>query len=199
MVDILLYGVIVLHKKAIFLDRDGTINEDVGYLYRIEDLEFIPGSLEAMRLLQEDFLLFIITNQQGISQKVFSEKDFLDFNQKFLDILEEKGIKIVEVYYCPHTKEDNCRCRKPKTFFLEKAERDHCLDIKNSYMIGDHSSDIETGLKLDMKTIYLLTGHGKMDFDKLKVKPDHIAEDLYQAAMWIKNKADKDNDDDRRI
>jgi len=181
-----------LNNKAIFLDRDGTINEDVGYLYKIEDLELIPGSLEAMRLLQKDFLLFVITNQQGISQKVFSEEDFLDFNKRFLDVLEENGINIEEVYFCPHTKEDNCNCRKPKTFFIEKAEKDYCLDIKNSYIIGDHSSDIETGLNLDIRTIYLLSGHGKKHVDQLKTKPDHIAEDLYQAALWIRDKKDKD-------
>ena len=179
-----------MQKKAIFLDRDGTINEDVGYLYNIEDLEFIAGSLDAMRLLQKDFHLFVITNQQGISQEVFSQDDFIEFNKGFLDVLKNNGINIEEVYFCPHTKEDKCKCRKPKTFFIEKAERDHGLDIRNSYMIGDHSSDIEVGLNLEIGTIYLLSGHGKKHVGELKTKPDFIADDLYQAALWIMGEKD---------
>ena len=178
---------------VVFLDRDGTINEDIGYLYKTEDLQFIPGSLEAMRSLQKDFLLFVITNQQGISQGVFSEKEFLDFNRRFLELLGDNGINIEEVYFCPHTREENCKCRKPKTFFIEKAEMEYELDIKNSYMIGDHSSDIEVALNLDIGTIYLLSGHGKKHVDQLKSKPDHIAEDLFKAALWIKDKREKDN------
>jgi D-glycero-D-manno-heptose 1,7-bisphosphate phosphatase len=178
-----------VHKKAVFLDRDGTINEDVGYLYKKEDLAFIPGAIDAMNMLQEDFLLFIITNQQGISQGVFSEEDFLCFNEEFLEILKKNGINITEVFHCPHTKEENCICRKPKTFFIEKAAEKYCLDIKNSYMIGDHSSDIETGIVLDIKTIYLLSGHGREHIGELGASPDHIAEDLYRASLWI-NKQD---------
>jgi len=175
-----------VHKKAVFLDRDGTINEDVGYLYRKEDLIFIPGAIDAMKILQESFLLFIVTNQQGISQGIFSEEEFLDFNKIFLEILEKNGIRIAEVFYCPHTKEENCRCRKPKTFFIEKAVEKYCLDIKDSYMIGDHSSDIETGTGMDIKTIYLLSGHGRKHVGELGASPGHIADDLYRAALWIR-------------
>lgn len=184
-----------MDRKAVFLDRDGTINQDVGYLYREKDLAFIPRAIDAMKMLQKDFMLFIITNQQGISQGVFSEKDFLSFNEGFLDILKQKGVEIKEVYYCPHTKEDNCRCRKPKTFFIEEAGEEYCLDLKNSYMIGDHSSDIEVSLYLDIKTVYLLSGHGRKHADELKGKPDYIAEDLYRAALWI-NRQEGENKDD---
>ena len=185
---------LLIRKKAIFLDRDGTINEDVGYLYKIEDLSFISGAIEAMKILQNNFLLFIITNQQGISQKIFTEKDFLDFNKKFLSLLERNGIKIVEVFFCPHTREENCICRKPKTFFIEKAEKEYCLDIKNSYIIGDHQSDIEAGLNIGLKTVYVLSGHGRNGLDGLTVMPDHIAEDIYQAASLINNETDQDQD-----
>ncbi len=177
-----------MYKKAVFLDRDGTINEDVGYLYKIEDLVFIPGALKAMQLLQKDFLLFIITNQQGISQKVFFESDLLKFNHKYLRILEKNRIMITEVYYCPHVKEDNCRCRKPGTYFIEEAQKKYGLDIKNSYIIGDHSSDVEARLFIDIRTIYVLSGHGEKHAYQLKVRPDYIAEDLYEAALWIKNR-----------
>lgn len=180
-----------MKRKAVFLDRDGTINEDIGYLFKIEDLAFIPGALEAMRMLQKDFFLFIITNQQGISQKVFSESDFIGFNNKYLGMLEKNGVRVTDVYYCPHTKEDKCSCRKPGAYFIEKAKKQYSLDIRNSYIIGDHSSDVEIGSNIDIKTIYVLTGHGGKHADQLKAIPDHIAEDLYQAALWIK-KAEKE-------
>lgn len=177
-----------MRKKAIFLDRDGTINEDVGYLYKIKDLVLIPGAIEAMKLLQDEFLLFIITNQQGISQKEFSESDFIDFNSSFIKLLEEKGVLITEVYFCPHTKVENCICRKPSAYFIEKAEKDYDLDIKESYIIGDHPSDIETSLNIDINTIYLLSGHGSKHLNQLRLQPDHIAVDLYNAAIWVNTK-----------
>jgi histidinol-phosphate phosphatase family protein len=109
----------------------------------------------------------------------------MDVNRSLIGSLEKHGVSIKQVYFCPHTKEDNCKCRKPNAYFIEKAEKDYGLDIKNSYIIGDHPSDIEISLNIEINTIYILCGHGNKHFDQLKVRPDHIADDLYDAAIWI--------------
>jgi len=95
-------------NKAVFLDRDGTINEDMGDFCSQEKLVFIPGSIEALKMLQKDFSLFIITNQSGVGKHVFSEEEFLQFNEYFDTFLKNQSITIKYIYYCPHTKEDNC-------------------------------------------------------------------------------------------
>jgi histidinol-phosphate phosphatase family protein len=178
--------------KAIFLDRDGTINEDIGDLYSIDKLRFIPKALESLRLFQKRFLLFIITNQAGIGKGNFTESDFLRFNREYLNILNSEGIKIEEVYYCPHKKEDNCVCRKPKTYFIEHAKEKYSLNLKESFIIGDHPSDVEMGIKLKMQSIFLLTGHGRKHLHEIKNKPDIlIMDNIYYAARLIIKLTDK--------
>ncbi len=173
-------------KRAVFLDRDGTINEDIGDLYNVEKLKFIPNALDALKLLQERFLLFIITNQAGIGKGNFTESQFLKFNKEYLSILKKEGIKIEEVYYCPHTEYDNCICRKPKTYFIDIARRKYDLDLKESFVVGDHPSDIELGGTTQMKSIFLLTGHGKKHLDEIKNKTESlISENIYDAALLI--------------
>lgn len=171
--------------RAIFLDRDGTINEDVGDLYSPEKLIFIPRAIEALRILQERFLLFIITNQPGIAKNAFSEKEFLQFNEYFIQLLNSFGINIKQVFYCPHRKEENCICRKPNLYFIRVAEKEHCLDIRNSYVIGDHPHDAEMAYKVGSGSVYLLTGHGKKHIQELTIKPDFIANDIFEATVWI--------------
>ena len=174
-------------QKAIFLDRDGTINEDVGDLYSPDRLVFIPHALEALRILQKRFLLFIVTNQSGISKNVFSEKEFLQFNDYFIDLLKSYGITIEQVFYCPHRKEENCICRKPNPYFIRKAKKDYHLDMLNSYVIGDHPHDAEMACKVGAGSVYLLTGHGKKHLQELNIKPDFIANDILEATLWIMN------------
>lgn len=123
--------------RAIFLDRDGTINEDVGDLYSAERLIFIPRAIEALDILQQHFILFIITNQSGIGKQVFSEETFLKFNEYFIQLLNSYGITIQHVFYCPHTKEDNCVCRKPKQYFIREAETRYDIDVRSSIAVQD--------------------------------------------------------------
>ncbi len=106
-------------NKIIILDRDGTINEDIGDFCSLEKLIFIPRAIDSLKILQQKFLLFIITNQSGIEKKLFSEKEFLKFNNQYLSILKNEGVEIKQVYDCPHTKEERCICRKPKTYFIK--------------------------------------------------------------------------------
>jgi histidinol-phosphate phosphatase family protein len=171
--------------RAVFLDRDGTINEDVGDFCSQDKLIFIQGAIEALRILQKRFLLFIITNQSGIGKNLFTEEEFLQFSKTYDTLLKSKGIKIKYTYYCPHTKEEDCHCRKPNTYFLKQAERDYDIDLKNSYVIGDHPHDIEMAHNVGARSVYLLTGHGKKHRRELLKEPDFVANDLYEAAVWI--------------
>jgi len=175
-------------QKAVFLDRDGTINEDVGDFCSLDKLFFIDRSIDALKILQEhSYLLIIITNQTGINKKIFSEEEFLNFNQQYLNILKSYGIDIKEVFYCPHLKEENCICRKPKTYFIDVAKEKYNIDLNNSYTIGDHPHDVEMGKNANTKTIYLLSGHGQKHLNELNTKPDYIAKNLYEAVVWIIN------------
>jgi D-glycero-D-manno-heptose 1,7-bisphosphate phosphatase len=172
-------------NTAIFLDRDGTINEDVGDLCDIKKLNFIPGAIDALKILQKYFLLFIITNQSGINKGIFTEKEFLEFNAFFLNCLEKENIKIQKVYFCPHTTEQNCECKKPKIFFITEIKKKYNVDLNNSYTIGDHPHDVEMGQNAGTKSIYLLTGHGTKHLGQLKSKPVFVAKNLYDATLWI--------------
>ena len=130
-------------NKAIFLDRDGTINIDKGYVYKPEDFEFLPGAIEGMRILQKSgYLLIIITNQSGIGRKFYTESDFDVLNRFMLRELEANHVKINAIYHCPHLPEENCSCRKPLTGMFERAIKDFDVDINESFSIGDKLRDL---------------------------------------------------------
>jgi D-glycero-D-manno-heptose 1,7-bisphosphate phosphatase len=174
--------------KAIFLDRDGTINEDVGDLYSPDNLIFIPGAIEALKSLQQNFLLFIVTNQSGIGKNIFSEDEYLKFNEHFIRLLNSRGVTIRQVYYCPHRKEENCICHKPNQYFIREAEKRYDIDVPNSYVIGDHPHDVEMAYSVGAGSVYLLTGHGKKHLQELNIEPDFIAHDIFEASLWIMSK-----------
>jgi len=160
----------MVKEKALLLDRDGTLIEDKNYAYKIEDFELIEGVIEGLKLIQEDYLLFIITNQSGIGRGYYTEEEFLEFNNHLLNILGRHGISIEQTYYCPHINEDNCECKKPKTKFIERIVLDYDIDISSSWMLGDHPSDIEFGINGGCNTVYLTTGHGEKHLQELKEK-----------------------------
>lgn len=136
-------------NKAIFLDRDGTINIDKQYLYKIDDFELLPGVVEGLKLLQsEEYLLIVITNQSGIGQGYYSEEDFFELNIWMLDYLSQRGIKISKVYFCPHHPNaviekyrKICTCRKPALGMYEQAIREYNIDLTESFVIGDKIRD----------------------------------------------------------
>lgn len=137
-------------SRAVFLDRDGTINVEKNYLYRIEEFEFLPGALEGMRLLCEaGFILIVITNQSGIARGYYSEDDFQTLNRYMLERCEEYGVKITDTLYCPHLPEAKveqyrieCNCRKPKTGLFLNAVAEYGIDLSKSYAIGDKLRDL---------------------------------------------------------
>lgn len=136
-------------NKAIFLDRDGTINVDKKYLHKIEDFEFLPGVLDGMKMLQNaGYLLIVITNQSGIGRGYYSEKDFEILNSWMLGELESNGIHIARVYYCPHLPNAKikkyrkvCECRKPALGMYEQAVKNYDIDLSHSWTIGDKPRD----------------------------------------------------------
>lgn len=172
-------------KKAIFLDRDGTINEDVGYFCSIEQFQFIPKALDALKLLQKNFYLFIVTNQSGVARKVFSEKDLISFNRQIENLLLEKGISIKKTYYCPHIPEDGCHCHKPSPYFLREAAKEYDIDLEQSFVIGDHPHDIEMAQVAGVHSVYVLTGHGNKHRNELSMMPSQIVNNIFEAALWI--------------
>ena len=132
--------------KAIFLDRDGIINVDYSYVYKKENFEFCEGIFEVLQhFLSLDYLLFVVTNQSGIGRGYYSEEDFEKLTSYMVEELAQKDIKITEVYHCPHSPDDDCECRKPKTAMFERAKNEFNIDMKNSWMIGDKPSDIQAG------------------------------------------------------
>lgn len=136
-------------NKAVFLDRDGTINVEKHYLHRIEDFEFLPGVIEGLKLLQEDgFMLIIVTNQSGIGRGYYTEEDFHSLNRWMLDTLKAQGITITHVYYCPHLPDatveayrKECTCRKPQVGMYMQAVQDYGISLENSFVIGDKIRD----------------------------------------------------------
>ena len=168
--------------KAVFLDRDGTIVEDTGYVHKVEDFRLLPNAIKGLRKLGK-FMIFIVTNQSGIGRGVYKLEDFKKFNNRMIGELGKHKIKIKKIYYCPHTPEDDCDCRKPKTKFLEEAKKEFKIDLKSSFVIGDQKADIELGKNGNCKPILVLTGKGNKT--KKDINADFVAEDLLDAAKWI--------------
>lgn len=139
-------------KKALFLDRDGIINIDHGYVSQIDDFEFSDDIFDLLHLFTNaGYLLFIVTNQSGIGRKYYTHKDFETLTQWMIDILHEKHINIKEVQYCPHKPEDNCDCRKPATGMIDNILEKYSIDLSHSWIIGDKQSDIDLGLNANIQ------------------------------------------------
>jgi len=131
-------------SKALFLDRDGIINIDHGYVYKIEAFEFTEGIFELLHLFAEQgYLIFIVTNQSGIGRGYYTQEDFNTLTAWMLDQFRQHDIKIEEVQYCPHAPEDNCTCRKPNTGMIDNILKQYTLDLERSWLIGDKQSDID--------------------------------------------------------
>ena len=137
-------------NKAVFLDRDGTINVEKNYLYKIEDFEFIPGAVEAMKIMRDQgYLIVIVTNQSGIARGYYAEKDVEKLDVWLTGVLREKGIDVAGIYYCPHLPDAvvekyrcECDCRKPGTGLFHKAADELDIDLSKSIVIGDRDRDI---------------------------------------------------------
>ena len=185
---------------AVFLDRDGTINEEVGYLDSLDKLKIIPNAYEAIRLINEsEMKAVVISNQAGVARGLFTE-DFVKITNKHLQTaLRQKGAYIDKFYYCPHHPTEGigiylqqCNCRKPAPGMLLQAAQDLNIDLTVSYLVGDRFRDMEAAKKAGVKGVLVKTGYGQ-DFlqddgqDKVTAesKPDFIAADNLAAVKWI--------------
>lgn len=146
-------------NKAVFFDRDGTINVEKNYVFRIEDFEFQPGIIELMRqYYKQGYLLFVITNQSGIARQFYSEADYRKLSKWMCQQLQKEGIEITKNYHCPHHPEitGDCNCRKPKPGMIVEAISEYNIDAANSILIGDSERDILAGKNAGIgKNLYI--------------------------------------------
>jgi D-glycero-D-manno-heptose 1,7-bisphosphate phosphatase len=183
--------------KAVFLDRDGTLNEEVGYVNHIDRFSLLPRVGQSIGLLnRHGFKTVVVTNQSGVARGYFPEALVHQVHRKMEDLLSTEGARLDAIYYCPHHPDvgeppyrQKCRCRKPATGLIEEAVKALDLDCSRSYIIGDRGIDIEFGHQVGAKGILVLTGYGKGEWeylrDRWKVKPEHVAADIYEAVQWI--------------
>lgn len=175
-------------KAAVFIDRDGVINQtlpkiDMG---KAEKYELIPGAREALeRLSQHGINLFIISNQNEIGEGYFSHEDFRYVDKHIREKLLGRNVKILKTYYCPHTKDFGCNCRKPKTGMLEQAKEEFGIDLPNSVVIGDRSVDIQLGKNCGCITIQILNEYSYKEPNPLSVKADYVVANISHAADLI--------------
>ena len=147
--------------KTIFLDRDGVINKEIGYLYKIEDFQFINGVFEACQYFNQlGYQIIIVTNQSGISRGYYSESDFQIITRWMLSEFKINYINILDIFYCPHMPESECNCRKPRPGMLIEAQNKYNINMEESWMIGDSERDIIAANSAGIKnTILVKSGH----------------------------------------
>lgn len=177
-------------RPAVFLDRDGTIAEEVGYLNHLSRFRMFPFAAAAIHRLNEAGLpVIVITNQSGVGRGYFPESFVHTVNELMAEQLAKGGAKIDGIYYCPHTAAENCNCRKPKTGMLHRAAREHALDLRRSFVVGDRYGDVELARNARALSILVRTGYGEGELawhaTKWPVQPDFVAGDLALAADWI--------------
>ena len=180
-------------KKAIFLDRDGTINVEKDYIYKSEDLVFEEGTIEALKTFKNlEYILIVVSNQSGIARGYFTEEDLNIFNNNMNEILKKNGVEITEFYCCPHHPngigeyKKVCECRKPNNKMIEDAIKKYNIDREKSYMVGDKISDIEAGFKSNLKTVLVKTGYGLKDMEKIDKNETLICENLKDFSEILK-------------
>jgi D-glycero-D-manno-heptose 1,7-bisphosphate phosphatase len=170
--------------KTIFLDRDGVINIEKNYLHKIEDFEFIKGVFDACKHFNDlDFKIIVITNQSGIARGLYSKSDYSILTQWMKNQLKENGVRILDVFYCPHLPKDNCQCRKPSPGMLINAQEKYNIDMNKSWLIGDKEDDIIAANKAGIfNTILVKSGH---KIDKSSSKAKFILDSIVDAKKII--------------
>lgn len=171
---------------AIFMDRDGVIIKEKHFQHDFHQIEYIPGALEALASMPQELLKIIISNQSGVGRGLFDIQQAEAFDRFLLNDLASRGIQIDDSLFCPHSPNDNCQCRKPKTLLFERARQRHGIDFGSSWMIGDKSSDIQAGKNIGARTILVMTGYAGKEPGAIDIKPDFVVSDLKEAVEKIK-------------
>jgi len=184
-------------RRAIFMDRDGTVCEEVGYVNHVDRIRLLPRSAEAIHLAnQAGFQTVIVTNQAGVARGYFDEDLVHEVHDAVRRQLADAGARIDGIYYCPHHPEvgappyrRECDCRKPGPGMLLRAREEMGIDLASSYMVGDTVKDLGAGRAVGATTVLVLTGYGRGEREhqshRWTVHPDHVCEDLLEAVQWI--------------
>lgn len=192
-------------ERVVFLDRDGTLNEEVNYLHRKEDLKILDGVPEALRILKEHgYRLVVITNQAGVARGYYTEADVEELHRYMNELFRAEGVEIDEFFYCPHHPEHGigaykiqCHCRKPETGMFEQAQQLFAVDKQASWMIGDKLIDVQAGQNYGLRTVLVGTGYGAQVHAQQQeegVQPyDIYAETLTDAARAIVAEGDSES------
>jgi len=184
-------------RHAVFLDRDGTINKDVGLLIKPEDLSLIPGAAEGIKLLNNRKTpVIVVTNQPVVARNLIKEEGVEAIHDKLQAMLKDEGALVEKIYFCPHHPETGhreandlkyrreCECRKPKIGMLIQAKKELDIDLTKSFMVGDKTTDIQAGKAASCTTILVETGSAGKD-GQVDVKPDHVCKNLLEACKLI--------------
>jgi D-glycero-D-manno-heptose 1,7-bisphosphate phosphatase len=187
----------IAKRPAVFLDRDGTINEQMGYINHLSRFVLLPGIAAAIRLLNErEIPVFVVTNQSGLARGYFPPSLLDEVHLKMTDMLAAEGATVDGIYVCPHHPEakeekyrEACNCRKPKPGLFTRAALEHNIDLSASYVVGDRWSDLKAAAVCGATGILVLSGYGRGDRDYIgpsqEIQPAHVAEDLVGAVNWI--------------
>jgi len=184
-------------RRAIIMDRDGTVCDEVGYVNHVDRVRLLPRSAAAIRAANDaGFQTVVATNQAGVARGYFAESLVDEVHDRVRELLAVDGARLDGIYYCPHHPEVGepayrkvCACRKPLPGMLERARDEMGIDLTASYMIGDTVKDLEAGRRAGATSVLVLTGYGRGELQyqshAWKVQPDHVAEDLFDAVSWI--------------
>lgn len=191
-------------KRAVFLDRDGNVCEDVGYLGDPSKLVVFPYAAEAVRRLNESSMLAIlVTNQSGVARGLFGEDAVLRVHDRLERELARGGARLEGIYYCPHHPtigqppyRQSCECRKPRPGMLVRAAADHDIDLSQSFVVGDKYSDVRLAHEAGARAVLVRTGYGRGEWEYDRAtwprQPEHVAETLEDAVEWILDEAGKE-------
>lgn len=179
-----------MKHKAVFVDRDGTINVDVHYLDDPDKFDMYPGVGEGIKKLKDKgFKIIVITNQSGIARGYFTEKQLSDIHETMKKEFQKFYVVLDGIYYCPHHPDDNCNCRKPRTGLFQKAIKEHDIDVTKSYMLGDKILDVCAGKKNGARAVLVPEPHIREELlsnrNEWEYDPDYIADDFMGAVEWI--------------
>ena len=177
-------------QRAVFLDRDGTVSKEIGYMYDVSLYQIFPWTGEAIRKINQAGMLAILaTNQSGVARGYFTERMVHRVHSRLQDEIGRYGARLDDAYFCPHLPDSGCPCRKPQPGMLYKGHQELGIDLENSYMVGDRYLDVRTGKAAGTRTILVMSGDGRKErelYQDEEIQPDLFAEDLAEAAELIR-------------